>query len=495
MMRHLFRWFNKPKPPADVTPSPPQPRQGWPLDEPMIRLTPWDFLSTRDLLEGTLIIGNTGSGKSSTSGTIIAMAALRAGWGIAVYAAKPGDAAYWEDLCRKTGRLHDLRIVRPGGTHHFNMMLHELSRDGPVGQSTLRLARLLTQLLCTDKRSSVESDASRFFDQMVLVTLTNVLDIMVQAREPIGFDSIQQFLNHLPKSAGELEDERWLTSYAHQLLARADRNVAASGTPDDARLHASAAHYFLDTMPHMSDRTQGDVLSSITAEVFQLSRSPFRELLDSPRGCNFTPDMLNDGAILLYDCTIAEWGPIGKALMQFQKSINQHYLRRRPAKGDHIRPVLLFGDEGQQYVTRDDADFQNICRDQRVASVFLTQSISNLEAELGNDAFTNSLANSLTNLIVHCTVGSTAEWVQARIAQAWRQMESTSYSGWSSGQSQSPGVNVSESIHPQILASELTRLRTGGVPHGNLVDALVFKPGRKFVASGLPFVRVQFRQE
>lgn len=461
----------------------------------MIRLTPWDVLTTRDLLEGILIIGNTGSGKSSTSGTILATSALRADWGIVAFTAKPDDAAYWQELCRKTGRTLDLRIVRPGGEHHFNISMHELSRSGPVGQSTLRLAHLFTQLLCTSKRSSVENETSRFFNQMVLVTLTNVLDILVQASEPIGLDSIQRFLNHLPKSVAELDDERWHKSYAHHALATADHNVTARGMPDELRLHASAAHFFLNTVPHMSDRTLGDVFSSITAEIFQLSRYPFRELLDSPRGCSFTPDMLSDGTMIVVDCSIAEWGEIGKSLTQCFKSICQHYLRRRVICGDQTRPVLVFLDEAQLYVTREDTEFQNTCRSQRVASGFLTQSIPNLEAELGNDAYTNSLANSLTNLIVHCTVGSTAEWVQHRVGQAWRQMENTSYSGWTPGQSQSPNVSISESIHPQILASEFTKLRTGGAPHNNLVEALVFKAGRKFVASGLPFVRVQFRQE
>jgi hypothetical protein len=49
------------------------------LDMPLIRLTDVDFLTYRNLFEGTLILGATGSGKTSGPGEALALALLQHG--------------------------------------------------------------------------------------------------------------------------------------------------------------------------------------------------------------------------------------------------------------------------------------------------------------------------------------------------------------------------------------------------------------------------------
>lgn len=472
--------------------APQAPSHAWALDEPMIRLTASDWLSARDLFEGTLVIGNPGSGKTSTSGAMLALAALRAQWGVAAYTTKPDDAAWWIELCRKAGRLAHLRLIRPDGQSHFNLIRYELERPSPGGGNTLKAGGLLFDVLQEGRPKSAPTDSGVYFENAGRMLVCNCLDLFRLAHEPASFRAMGALIASTPKSPEELDEPRWRESYCYQLLRRAYESAT---TEDQRELEEVVSRYFLHGFPSMNERTRGDVISTVEASLFQLNRQPFRTLLDSPRGCSFVPEMLDAGAVLLIDCPPGVHGPVGQMLTTAFKRVVKEHLRRRAARGDQTRPVMQFADECQTFVTRDDADFQQVCRSGRTATVFLTQSFDNIEAVLGNDAHTNSLAGALTTHIYHCTSGKTALWIQERIAQVWREMESVNYPGRSGGQYQPPSFNRSEALHPQVLASELARLRTGGPFNRRLVDAVVFKPGRLFRASGAPFVRVQFQQE
>jgi hypothetical protein len=471
-----------------------RPSAGWQLDGPIFGLTPWDTLTTRDLCEGVLVMGNPGSGKTSTTGTAIPLAALRDGWGVVAYTTKPDDAAFWTDLCRRAGRSRQLRIVRPDGQTQFNIIRYELERTTTGGGNTLQLASLLLEAMREGKPNATPTESSEFFAQQGQILLCNAIDLLRLAEQPITFRSISKLIESAPRHVLDVQGSDWKRGECYDLLMRADR-ACEGADPARIELNDLVGGYFLDTFPGMNERTRGDILATIESALFQLNREPVRQLFDSPQGCSFFPEEIESGAVLVIDCPASIYGPVGRMLTICFKRLVKEMLRRRVLSGDATRPVLNFCDECQTYVTRDDADFQQVCRSNRVATVFLTQSIDNLEAVLGTDAHTNSLANALTTHIYHCTSGKTAEWIERRIAQAWRQMESINFPGHSQDQRQSPSFNMSEALQPQILASELTRLRTGGPRNGLLVDAVVFKPGRRFVTSNAPFARVQFRQE
>lgn len=466
----------------------------------MVLLTPSDAMSTRDLCEGVLVIGNPGSGKTSTTGTIIPLAALRAGWGVAAYTTKPDDVGFWINLCRMAGREGDLRIIRPGGGECFNLIRYELERTTVGGGNTLKLAANLMEVFREGRPQVAASETSEFFDGLGQILLCNGIDAHRLAGEPISFKSLWRFIESVPKDPGGLLDPHWQRSPSYEILARASEKAATS---QEIELNETVASYFTQTLPHMNERTRGDVLATIQSALFQLSRDPVRELLDAsgPRanhfryGCSFVPESLDDGAVLIIDCPASVHGPLGRMLSICFKRLVKEALRRRQVRGDLTRPILQFCDECQTYATRDDADFQQVCRSNRVATVFLTQSIDNLEAVLGSDAHTNSLANALTTHVYHCTSGKTAEWIERRIAQSWQPTQSTTLSGRGDHQSShGPSISLSKGLSPQILASELSRLRTGGPLNHNLVEAVAFKPGRSFRASDAPFVRVRFEQ-
>ncbi len=467
--------------------------QTWPLDQPMVQITASDVLSIRDLCEGVFVIGNTGSGKSSTTGTMIPMAALRDGWGIVAYTTKPEDAAFWRKLCHQAGRLDHLLIVRPDGRSHFNLMRYEMERTTAGAGNTVVLANLLSEVCREGKQLATPSEASEYFQSLSELCLCSAIDVLRLGKVPLDFDAINRLVDSAPMQRTDLDDPKWQSGFCFQTILKAEANAT---TESERRTCHLATEYFLGTLPNMNDRTRGDVISTIQAGLFQLNREPVRDLLDSPKGCSFLPEWLDHGLILVIDCPPAVYGTVGRMLTIAFKRIAKDALRRRVMDGDFTRPVLNFADEAQTYVTRDDAAFQQVCRSNRVSTVVLTQSVDNFEAVLGSDAHTNSLANALTTHVYHATSGKTAEWIEKRIAAWWKETENTQIPPRNAeGQPASPSMSFSEGLYPQVLASELTRLRTGGPLNDGLVDAIVFKPGRRFRASGAPFVRVTFQQE
>lgn len=464
----------------------------WPMDQPLVRLTERDCLTARDLFEGMLVLGNPGSGKTSTTGSIVPMAALQAGWGVVAFTTKPDDAEFWQRLCAATGRSSQLRIVRPDGNTFFNLIRYELERPSPGGGNTLKLAALLTEAFREGKPQNVASEASEFFIEQMQILLCNAMDALRLAKEPLSFRAIQRLIAATPSDPEDLESDHWKSGYCFEVLKRANENATS---PKDASTNEIVARYFLENFPHMNPRTRGDVLATVESALFQLNREPVRQLLDSPNAMSFVPEQVESGMVLVIDCPVSIHGPVGRMLTICFKRLVKEMLRRRVLKGDQTRPVLFFADECQTYCTKDDAEFSQIARSNRVSIVYLTQSIDNLEAVLGNAAHTNSLANALTTHIYHCTSGKTADWIERRIANNWMSMETLNYPGHSATEpKRGVGVNVSQSLQPQVLAGELTRLRTGGPRNRNLVEAIVFKPGRFFHGTRTPFVRVRFQQ-
>lgn len=465
------------------------PRIGWPLDAPIVQLTPWDCLTTRDLCEGMFVLGNPGSGKTSTLGQILPLAALNDFWGILALTTKPDDAAMWMRLVKKSGRGGQLRVIRPGGDHYFNIVRYELERER--GGNTLRLASMLMEMFREGQPATHSSDTERFFEQQGQILLCNAIDALRLAREVVSFETIKRLIDSAPMRPENVDDPQWQTSYCCEVLAKARENAR---TPAEQRFLDVVGNYWLVSFPNSNERSRGDTLATIESGLFQLSRDPFRDLLDSPNGCSFLPDCLSDGGVILVDCPVGVHGVVGKMLTIAFKRLCKEYLRRRPVFGDATRPVLFMSDECQCYCTREDAEWFQVARSQKIANFYLTQSTDNLVVALGTPAHFESLAGGLTTHVYFCCSGHTAQWIEQRIAAAWRSMESVSIPSWSAGQKQSPSISIAEHPHPQVLASDLARLRTGGPVNGGLVDCLILKPGRRFVASGLPFARLQFAQ-
>jgi hypothetical protein len=81
----LFSWWRRK----------PAPACAWELSRPLLGWSKSDVWTIREAVEGTLILGATGSGKSSGSGAAIAKAMLAAGFGGLILTAKKDEVTQW----------------------------------------------------------------------------------------------------------------------------------------------------------------------------------------------------------------------------------------------------------------------------------------------------------------------------------------------------------------------------------------------------------------
>ena len=100
------------------------------LDEPLLWWSdayPWTI---RDACEGTQILGDVGSGKTSGSGKTIARSMLSAGFGGLVLCKKIDEAQTWIQYARETGRSEQLLIINPRQRWRFNFLQYTFERSG-----------------------------------------------------------------------------------------------------------------------------------------------------------------------------------------------------------------------------------------------------------------------------------------------------------------------------------------------------------------------------
>jgi len=101
------------------------------LDRPILSLSDNDELRLRDLVEGTLITGAPGSGKSSTSGKQLAFGLLRTpGMGGLVLTAKAEETQNWIAYAKACGREKDLIVFNAESGDSFDPLHYEWTRPG-----------------------------------------------------------------------------------------------------------------------------------------------------------------------------------------------------------------------------------------------------------------------------------------------------------------------------------------------------------------------------
>ena len=83
-------------------------------------------ISWADAVEGTLILGSTGSGKSSGPGTYAAKAMLKAGFGMCVLCAKPDERYRWEAYAKEMGREDDLIVFNKESGLQFDFLQYDV---------------------------------------------------------------------------------------------------------------------------------------------------------------------------------------------------------------------------------------------------------------------------------------------------------------------------------------------------------------------------------
>lgn len=495
---------------------------------------PW---KVADAVEGTQVFGGTGSGKTTGSGRAIARRFIQAGFGGLVLTAKPDDLLQWVRYLRAAG-LSDrqirerLVVVEPPGTPHPAAVRPRATEDGePTSRETERPLELpvcqgfnflqyeheagngLTHdivslfLNTMSAGGGVVSRADPYWDEALRELLTHAVDLALCGTDPgtgrpaLQLDDLVALIRTAPQSRSEAASPTWrnaTTSRCWQLISLATR-AAKDGRLPSGRLHdlAQTVDYWLNDFPSLSDRTRSVVVSSFTAKAAGLLRYPLRELLcgTTSTAVSALPEVTHRGKIVILNLPVKLYGEVGRFAQTIWKTVWQRATERRvgqlAAEWPAQRPVFLWADEAQYFLTREDALFQQTARSALAATVFLSQNISNYYSALGGDsgkAATDSLLGNLQTKIFHANGDpATNEWAERLFAKHWVELESQGAStglalAGAAGASTQAGQSSQRSWQhvPVVEARAFLTMATGGPRYERAVEAVIAKAGRRW---------------
>jgi hypothetical protein len=466
-----------------------------------------------DAQTGVCIFGATGSGKSSGPGKNLAFGYLAADFGGVVLCAKREERRQWEQWAKEAGRSDDLVIVDASGQHRFNFLDWEASRPGEGGGLTINVVALLDEI-ASSIASSVGKAASgsgggdsKFWEDALHLLLTNLVDLPLAAGLALSLPLMRSIVASAPQNLAQINDEKWKKGVCAKILDEADRTTM-NGTPDARADFEECQNYWLQDFPALSENTRSIISLTFSILVRSFITRPLRRLFSSDT--NIKPEDTFDGRIILIDLPVQEFKLAGKvANLAWKYCFQTAVLRRmQPMQKDtYLRPVFLWADEAQYFVTRNDAEYQAVARSAGGCTVYLSQNRESYRRVLGNNDAVDSLLGNLQAKIFCQNSGETNDWASKILGERWLTITSTNV-GQQDGLQQnnqakttsnsSSGVSRSEQRRHFLEAAVFTTLKRGGEQHNFQVQAVVYNGGHLFSSPGkeafLPYKILTFNQ-
>lgn len=463
-----------------------------------------------DALTGVCVFGATGSGKTSGPAKHLAYGYLAAGFGGLVLCAKKEERRQWQQWAAETGRTDDLVIVDGNGRWRFNFLEWEAARPEEGGGLTINIVSILDEIAGAIANAAGKADGgqgdNKFWDDALHHLNTNLVDLPIFAGLQLSLPLLRSVVNSAPQSLEQTRDPDWnATSACAAILREADQKTAKA----DANLRGDfeeCRNYWLQEYPVLSEKTRSIITLSFSMLVRPLITRPLRKLFSMDT--NVRPEDAFNGKIIIVDLPVQEYRLAGRvANLAWKYCFQVAVLRRTPPVRNNffLRPVFLWADEAQNFVTKFDAEYQAVARSAGGCTVYLTQNRESYRRVLGNSDAVDSLLGNLQAKFFCQNSGETNEWAARLLGERWMQITSTNVgqghtdSFQTAGQnSRSSGVSRSEQRRFFVEPSRFTTLRRGGAAHGFQVEAIVYNGGHLFSnGSGepLPYRMLTFNQK
>lgn len=475
------------------------------LDRVLLDLGPQDPWTVRDACAGTLIFGDTGSGKTSGSGQAIARSMLRSGFGGLVLTVKSSETDRWRHYIESCGRGDDLVVFSPESDHGFNFLYYEQGRSSRGGGQTENIIDLFVESMSVSSDGESRTSHDPFWDRALRQILRNTVDALHLAGESISIRSIQDFVLSAPKSADEARDQEWQsTSTACSALRQAELRLHG----DVVRMQTlkTTIHFWFHEFAEVMDpRTRGNIVSTLTTMCDGFLRGDLYRMFSTKT--TVTPEATLDGKIIVLDIPTKQFHQLGRVAQIIWKLCWQRVVEEASRDIGSI-PVFLWVDEAHHFVTPSDAAFVTTAREQLACAVYVTQSKSNYLSAFGagRQAAAESFMGVPKTRVFHCNGDTvTNRWASEMISEDWHVQtqhgrseaspSNTSMASQRSEQSLSNQHSTNSSVtrEPLVYPGDFAKLSSGGPPD-YLVEAYVFLSGRTFRGTGQPFINVAFQQ-
>ena len=498
------------------------------LNTPILRLSnKGDVLSLGMSFEAIFATGQTGGGKSSGPAAYLARALLNTGAGMLVLAAKPGEADLWRRYCAECGRIDDLVVFdgRPDG-HRFNFLDYEFRRGGVGSGEAMNITELLMRIAeATQRYRKGASSSDPFWPTEGRKLTSHTVDALTSAHGRINVSDIVRFIQDAPTKENSLDDTAWREkSFCYQTITKMLCDPARPLSQHDRQV---VADFFGKDFRMLADRTRSGITAEVNGMLTPLLKGTPHTLFSTVS--TLCPEACLEGAILVIDMPVKVWNEVGVLAATIFKALFQRMAERRDVRLNP-RPLALFMDECQFFISDADNEFQSTARSSRVATVALTQNLPTIMEHIGGrhpeHAAKQWLGNFATKIMCANGCEVTNNWASQLIGRGRVQMQGSSegigttrsrnhsiqyggsYSerggptsssgsgrGSSSGHSFNRSRSVSETMDQLVQSGDFGRLlRTGGPANGRCVDTVIYRAGHQFRSTGTNWMLCTFRQ-
>lgn len=371
------------------------------LDTPLLHLSNSDPWRVRDAMEHLAIIGASGSGKTTGSGQMVARAFLRAGFSGLVLCAKQDERERWQRYAAECGRERSVIVMDGSGARRLNFLEYEMARQEDGQAVIFNLVHLLLHVLdVAEGRKTGDQREEPFWRNATGELLSHGLDMLWTAYGRITLDELFELIHTRPTSAEQKDNAKWQqASFWHATIEACRHAPAKPIAPEDLR---TIERYWTGVFAQPDQKTPGNIVATLSARLNPLLKGPLRQLFATTT--NVVPEMTtHGGAILIVDLPIRRWHEAGILAQQIVKYLWQRAVEARPVT-DTTRPVFLWADECQFFLSPYDAEFQSTARSARACTVYLTQNLPTFYAQIGGrnpEHIADSLLGNFQTKIFH----------------------------------------------------------------------------------------------
>ena len=460
-----------------------------------------------DALTGVCVFGATGSGKTSGPAKHLAYGYLAADFGGLILCAKKEERRQWEKWAADCGRTDDLLIVDSTGKFRFNFLEWEASRPDASGGLTINIVAILDEIAGAIARSAGKDEtgggSNKFWEDALSHMNTNLVDLPVFAGLQVSLPLMRSIVNSAPQSLAQIADEKWQESSPCAAILREAEKATAKASVDIRADFEECRNYWLQDFPILSEKTRSIITLSFSMLVRPLITRPLRKLFSTDT--NIKPEDAFTGKIIIVDIPVQDYRLAGKIANLVWKYCFQIAILRRtpPTDGTYLRPVFLWADEAQNFISEYDAEYQAVARSAGGCTVYLTQNLASYRRVLGNNDAVEALLGNLQCKIFAQNAGETNEWAAKLLGERWLNITSTNVGRSDSltdNQNTSSGVTRSEQRRYFVEPASFTILRRGGPHHDYQVECIAYNGGHRFLTGApgreelLPYIMLVFNQ-
>ncbi len=466
------------------------------LDAPIIQINQQDYITFRDLTRGTFITGGTGSGKSSGSGSLLRNKFLSLGMGGLVLCVKDDEYHEWKKAIFKANRQDDLVVFSPENQWRFNFLDYEMNRpDG--GGEVFNIVNLFMNIYQMGQEEKSAKSEDRFWDSALKRLLNMVVSTLKLSGEQLTIEHMHDIVSSAPTSLEQCEDKSWMqNSDCFYCIAKAKNDESLNHTEDEKRELDEVERFWLKQYANLDERTRSNIVESFLGLIDPFKRGLLKKLLCTDTNC--PPEIIFKNKIVILNVPVTKYLQLGVYVQSIYKLIFQQAAERRAVKEDTL-PVFLWVDEAQKMLTQQDALFLTTARSSRVATVFITQNISNFYATIGGKHpihLTNSLLANLCIKFFHSNNEHVTNKYAADIIGRKKVKEfNYNYSGIQDKSDMKMGGSESTTHYYQVFPVEFTTLKTGGGINDYIVECFATITGRIWNSNGKNHIKLSINQK